>query len=111
MKNFFLTAFAIIAINGISRANSIATQEIATNYVKIEEKVSITSIEKLNVIELYDQFKVSNQMVETGSVKCWLFGRWLRKQLSEVSNDTALINQTVEAAVALCNIIDDLGFI
>ena len=111
MKKVFFTAIALVAFSSASMANTIADEEVVMTNVKIENKVVITSIENLNVIELYTQYKLTTQTEASGSIKCWLFGKWLRSQLNNVSNDTTLINQTVTAAVSLCNIIDDLGFI
>jgi hypothetical protein len=111
MKKLLFTAIALVAFSSASMANTIAHEEVVSEKSQITNKIAITSIENLNVLELYTQYKLTTPAVKTGSIKCWLFGKWLRSQLNDVSNDTALINQTVNAAVALCNIVDDLGII
>jgi hypothetical protein len=111
MKKILFTAIALVAFSGISMANTIANEEVVSEKSQITNEIVITSIENLNVLELYTQYKLTAPVVKIGSVKCWLFGKWLRSQLNDVSNDTTLINQTVEAAVALCNVFDNLGII
>lgn len=45
------------------------------------------------------------------SVKCWLFKKWLKSKLKQVSDDEELIEETASKFKELCEIANSLGFI
>lgn len=132
MKNLFFTAIALVAFSGISMASSIAHERNKNTKCKIEVLSSITcstkfktgiavqsSSPKITVIISTETSKFidsdftssKSENLTTASLKCWAFGKYIRIKLNEVSDDQVLIDQTVKALVALCNIADDLDWI
>lgn len=132
MKKVFFTAIALIAFSGISMA-SIVAHEMKNKGNNIIEAVSSTTVStnfktgikvqisysKIAVIissvttkVIESDFKsLDSKNVTNASLKCWAFGKYIRIKLNEVSDNQALIDQTVKALVALCNIADDLGWV
>ncbi len=92
MKKFIFSAVALMAFSFAGMANDIEE-------TKSENQLVVSNIENTTSVE------------EIGSLKCWAFGKWLKTKLNAVSDDDALIDQTVDAAVGLCNILDDVGII
>ncbi len=77
--------------------------ELINNIDYADSKIDVASNLKIENVE--------NSTVAAGSIKCWAFGKWLANKLEDVSDNQALIDATVAAAVKLCNIADDLGWI
>ncbi len=97
MKKMIFSAVALVAFSFAGMAN------------EIEEKK--VDIETIQFEKVENSIKDSSNAIEAGSLKCWAFGKWLRAKLNAVSDNDALIDQTVDAAVDLCNILDDAGLI
>jgi hypothetical protein len=97
MKKFMFSAVALVAFSFAGMANEIEEKKVEVKTIKIEK--------------IENSIEDSSIAVEAGSLKCWAFGKWLRHKLNAVSNNDALIDQTVDAAVDLCNILDDSGLI
>jgi hypothetical protein len=109
MKKLFFTAIALVAFSGISMAS---TKE-GENLLPQNHIVSTINLNVENAFKLYNsnEFKEYYSTIDSkdfqnkdDSLTCWAFGKWLRAKLNAISDDTALIDQCVDAAVALCNI-------
>lgn len=107
MKKFVFSAVAMMAFSLSSMANTIDEQKIAAKTVEIEKFYYSDNIS----IGFNNSDAIAADAEMAGSLKCWAFGKWLRLKLSAVSNDEELINATVEAAVAICNVLDELDMI
>jgi hypothetical protein len=109
MKKLFFTAIALVAFSTASIANTIKSE----NLIPKNHIVSIINLNVENTFRLCNS-KEFNEYCSTidskdfqdkdDSLKCWAFGKWLRAKLNAISDDAVLIDQCVEAAVALCNI-------
>jgi hypothetical protein len=132
MKKLFFTAIALVAFSGVSMASIVAhemkknatsiIEVVSSNTVSTKFKTGITvqsSYPKISVIissgttkVIESDFKsLDSKNVTNASLKCWAFGKYIRIKLNEVSDNQALIDQTIKALVALCNIADDLGWV
>ena len=109
MKKLFFTAIALVAFSSASIAN---TKE-GINLLPQNHIVSKINLNAVDVLKLYNskEFKEYYSSIDSKdyqnkdvSITCWAFGKWLRAKLNAISDDTALIDQCVDAAVALCNI-------
>ena len=69
MKKLMFTAIALVAFSSASMANTIAHEEVVSEKSQITNKIAITSIENLNVLELYTQYKLTAPVVKTDSIK------------------------------------------
>jgi len=98
MKRLFYSTVAVLAFSVSSMANTIELDKTKTD---------------LQVLEIENTINHSVELTkeDVGSVKCWGFGRLLRHKLNQISDDEELIDQIVDAAVTLCNILDDLELI
>ena len=97
MKKLLFSAVALVAFSFAGMANE--TEEKRADAKNIEIQIIENTIESTPSTE------------EAGSLKCWAFGKWLRIKLNAVSENEELIDQTVDAAVSLCNTLDDIGLI
>ena len=97
MKKVFFSAVVLVAFSFAGMANEIEEKKVEVETIQIEK--------------FENTFEESSTSNETGSLKCWAFGKWLRAKLNAISDNDALIDQTVDAAVDLCNILDDAGII
>ncbi len=91
------SAVALIAFSFAGMANEIEEKK-AEN--KVIENEKIVKVVEISIIK-----------EDSSSLKCWAFGKWLRAKLNAVSDNEVLIDQTVNTAVSLCNILDDAGLI
>ena len=104
MKNvFFVLAFMLVGT--IAFANDNTPLVIKTKTSSFNE---IASIE----IEGEHVFKTVHDSSEhVTSLKCYLFKRWLQRELRKVSDDDELIDATVDTLKELCEILNDLGLL
>ena len=91
------SGIALVTFSFAGMANEIEEKKLEVKTIKIEK--------------VENSIEDSSNAVEAGSIKCWAFGKWLRAKLNAVSDNDVLIDQTVDTAVDLCNILDDAGLI
>ncbi|WP_445711185.1 hypothetical protein [Flavobacterium sp.] len=96
MKKFAFSIVTLVAFSFSGMAN------------ETEKKVEVKSIE---IVKIENAIEITTSTEEAGSLKCWAFGKWLRVKLNAVSENEELIDQTIDAAVSLCNTLDDIGLI
>ena len=104
MKNvFFVLAFMLVGTIAFANDNT---------PLLIETKPS--SFNEIATIEIEGEhiFKTVNDSSEhITSLKCYLFKRWLQRELRKVSDDDKLIDETVDTLKQLCEILNDLGWL
>ena len=106
MKNlFFVLAFMLVGTIAFANVNDATPHAIEIKTASFNENAT-------NEIRGAHVFKTVNDSSEhITSLKCWLFKRWLKRELRKVSDDDELIDETVDTLKELCEIANDLGWL
>ncbi len=104
MKNvFFVLAFMLAGTIAFANDNTPLVIETQTS--------SCNEISRIEIKEAQVFKNVNDSLEQITSLKCWLFKRWLKRELRKVSDDDELIDETVDTLKELCEIAKDLGWL
>lgn len=101
--------FCLIIVCSLFVLNSHAKGE--TKELILNEKL-IFHTEQFNEPSLMtNHLRSQNSSLYLVSLKCWLFRKWVVRQLEKVSNNDRLIDETANELKKLCEIANDWGLI
>lgn len=104
MKNIFF-ALGFMLVGTFAFANNIEPN-MSDEYVILFDESSEVNLKEHNIIIEFNS--PSESFV---SIKCWLFKKWIKGKLKEVSDDVELIDELADTLKGLCEIAKDLGWL